>query len=109
MAKNIENNEVEINEDDFKVIFADEYNDFCEKIIPNCFCSHCRGKYSSPEYSGSIIVNYRSFINDLNDVILRGFCSLCGNKIGRYVETGEMENTAKMAGQIKNKYKNNFT
>lgn len=36
------------------------------------------------------LVGYRVFVNDLNDVVLRGTCSACGHLAARYAETGEV-------------------
>ncbi len=40
-------------------------------------------------------------LNDLNDVIVEGKCSNCGGRIARYFETGENEESRKIAMKIK--------
>ena len=77
--------EIEIYEDDLRMIYGNDYKLFKEKIIPNCYCKNCNSHYQS------IIVNYKIFLNDLNDIILKGFCEKCGSLVNRYVETGEVE------------------
>lgn len=54
-----------------------------EKIIPNCLCHTC-GKVVT-------IVDFKIVVNDLNDVILKGKCAVCGDAVNRYTETGEDE------------------
>lgn len=77
--------EIEIPKEDFKLILGDDFAFFEEKVVPNCYCSNCKSPYSST------ITNYTIFINDLNDVILKGFCKKCGNPVNRYMETGEVD------------------
>lgn len=80
------NKQVKITEEDLKFIYGDDYGFFQSKILSNCHCTNCpESKYDS------IMVNYEIFLNDLNDVVLQGFCAKCNNKIGRYTETGEVE------------------
>jgi hypothetical protein len=66
-----------------KTIYGEDWYLFIKEIIPNCFCSTCLGVVS--------IVNYKIFVNNLNDIILRGHCAVCGNPVNRYIETGEDE------------------
>lgn len=80
---------VKINQADLQFIYGDDYSFFKSKIISNCFCTTCpNSKYDST------IVDYAIFVNELNDLILKGKCAKCGNKIARYLETGEVEEYA---------------
>lgn len=88
--------QIKITEEDFKFIYGDDYGFFQSKILSNCYCAVCLGN--------SAIVNYVSFINDLDDVILRGFCAKCGGRIGRYLETGEVEEFLPRIKQLRKKY-----
>ncbi|MBP6698409.1 MAG: hypothetical protein KA175_12375 [Flavobacteriales bacterium] len=36
------------------------------------------------------LIAYKVFVNDLNDVVMRGTCSACGHLAARYAETGEV-------------------
>ncbi len=47
------------------------------------------------------LVNYKSYINDLNDVILKGWCSSCKTIAARYIETGERKGVDKIADKIR--------
>jgi len=100
MTKNKTKKEIKITHDDLKFIYGNEYVLLQEKIIPNCFCTNC----PPPTKYGATIIDYEIFLNDLNDTILRGFCSVCKNPIGRYVETGEVEEFAKRIKDIRKKY-----
>jgi hypothetical protein len=94
-----EKKQLKITEEDLKFIYGDDYGFFQSKILSNCHCANCpESKYDST------IVNYEIFLNDLNDVILRGFCAKCGGKIGRYSETGEVEKYLPRIKKIKKKY-----
>lgn len=35
------------------------------------------------------LIAYKVFVNDLNDLVMRGLCSACNTIAARYVETGE--------------------
>ncbi len=75
--------EKEITKEQLREILGEEWENY-QKIFNNCCCSKCDNGYSST------IVDYRIFINDLNDIILRGKCAKCGNLMNRYAETREI-------------------
>lgn len=93
---------IKITEEDLKFIYGDDYDFFQEKILPNCHCGKC-----SKEGRDSMvtITNYDIFINDLNDVLLEGVCSVCGGRVGRYSETGEVKEYVPRVKKIREKYK----
>jgi hypothetical protein len=93
---------IKIAEEDLKFIHGDDYAFFREKILPNCFCTSCS---KNGRDNVVTIVDYEIFINDLNDVILQGFCSVCGGRVGRYSETGEVKEYVPRVLKIKRKYK----
>lgn len=90
--------QIKITKEDLISIYGKDYHFFEEKIIPNCYCGKCKTPYQST------IINYEIFLNDLNDIILEGFCAKCGNPVNRYLETGEVEKYQKMIEKIKEKY-----
>lgn len=47
------------------------------------------------------LINYKSYINNLNDVILKGLCSSCKTIAARYIETGERKGIEKIADKIR--------
>ncbi len=93
---------IKITEEDLKFIYGDDYTFFREKILPNCYCGTCSREGRNNMVT---IVNYEIFINDINDVLLEGFCSVCGGKVGRYSETGEVKEYAPRVQKIREKYK----
>lgn len=85
--------EIEIDLDDIKVIMGNDFVHF-QSVVENCFCSQC-------SESNTTIVNYKAYLNDLDDIVLRGKCITCGSPVGRYIETGEQLDAAKRADQIR--------
>lgn len=51
-------------------------------LLGYLYCANC-------ETPGRHIVEYRVFVNRLDDLVLRGRCSACSGPAGRYLETGE--------------------
>lgn len=47
------------------------------------------------------LVNYKSYINDLNDVILKGWCSACKTIATNYIETGERPGIENIADKFR--------
>lgn len=92
---------IKITKEDLIAIHGGEYHFFEEKIVPNCFCAKCNTPYTST------IVNYEIFLNDLNDIILKGFCAKCGSKMNRYLETGEVEKYLEAIEKIRERYSKN--
>lgn len=90
--------QLQITEKELKTIYADDYEFFQNKILSNCYCHACK-----PKKYNSKIVNYQIFINHLNDVVLRGFCSKCGSKLNRYLETGEVVKYERRIEKVKQK------
>jgi len=85
--------DVEIEEYDVEIIMGDQYKNLYI-LLENSWCVTCNKM--------ATIINYRSFLNNLNDVILKGFCFECGGKVNRYIETGENAHSAAIAKHIKN-------
>ena len=75
------NKNVRITEEQLQIILDKNYENFAEKILTNCLCNKCMCVVK--------IVDYKIFLNDLYDVILKGNCAICGARVSRYIETGE--------------------
>jgi predicted metal-binding protein len=88
-------NKVEITESDLKSILGNDFLDFEKKVISNVYCGNCDSPYSSTT------INYHIFLNDLNDIILEGFCKKCGHPVSRYVEAGEVTKYQERIAKIK--------
>ena len=85
--------EIEITLDDIEIIMGDSY-EFFPRIVENCFCARCQEPVTT-------IVMYRSYLNYLQDIILKGQCARCGNQVARYIETGENKESAGVAKHIR--------
>jgi hypothetical protein len=92
-------NEIKIDMDDIRVIFGDDFEHF-DTIIKNVFCAKCGGTYDRT------IVNFTAYLNELNDIVLKGECKTCSGKVGRYLETGESKERFTAADHIRNIKKN---
>ncbi len=84
---------IPVNTDDVAFIFSEDPGEF-DFITSHCYCVQCQNNYNST------IINYIITLNSLNDIELTGFCKDCNHQMGRYIETGETEPTAKNAEAI---------
>lgn len=84
---------IPVNAEDVAFIFSEEPGGFTF-LTNHCYCVQCKSKYNSS------IINYTIKLNSLYDIELDGFCKDCNHKMGRYLETGETEPTAKNAEAI---------
>lgn len=89
---------LKIKKEDLKKIYSKDWNFFYKKILSNCYCGKCKGPYDAT------IINYEIFLNDLNDVILKGKCKTCGSKIARYMETGEVFEYTERLEEVRKQY-----
>lgn len=89
--------ETEIAIGDLKLILSDDFIFFERKIVTNCYCRNCDGPYNSA------ITNYTIYLNDLNDIVLKGFCRKCGHPVNRYMETGEVAKYQDAIARVKRK------
>lgn len=90
--------QIKITKKDLIATYGKDYHFFEEKIISNCRCVECKTPYTST------IINYEIFLNDLNDIILKGFCAKCGSPVNRYLETGEVDKYLPGIRQIRRKH-----
>lgn len=87
--------EIKIDLEDVQLIMGIEFP-FFEKILSNVYCGNCY-----QDSSTTTIVDYEIFLNDLNDLLLKGTCKRCGGPVARYIETGESKDKAEVAKHIK--------
>ena len=83
---------VEITKEQAEDIFSDngESLAIAKKTV---FCHRC-----FPENHRNVEVDIEHyFVNELNDVILRGKCTTCGHSVARYIESGEIPAMTKRA------------
>lgn len=93
--------DLEITNEDLRRIHGSDWEKFLKKIIRNCYCGHCQSNYDS------IIIEYKIFLNDLNDIVLKGKCRTCKRPIARYAETGEVPQYSKRIEEVRIKYESN--
>ena len=82
MAK--QKSEVQISLKDVKYIYGTSLYNF-KRTVKSIYCMVCKEPYNSEN------TNFKILLNDLNDLELEGHCEECGNKVGSYIETGEVE------------------
>jgi len=85
--------EIEIEDYDVELIMLDRYKDL-NILLENSYCVTCRDM--------TTIINYKPYLNRLNDILLKGFCIKCNGSVGRYIETGENIESTAVAIHIKN-------
>lgn len=89
----LHNNEVEIGPLQLQSMFGHSWAEDIDIAVNSIFCD-CGAEHKH-------LINYKSYINDLNDVILKGWCSSCKTIAARYVETGERKGIEKIAEKIR--------
>lgn len=87
---------ISITMDDLQFIMGSSYIHF-DKIIKNTFCSSCGEKTGNHITE---ITDYKIFLNNLNDIVLKGKCKKCNNPVGRYITTGENPESKKRAEEV---------
>ncbi len=88
----IPKDEIEIEPLNLRLLFADDWkniNIFLNSIFCDCGIEQRK------------LINYRSYLNKLNDVVLRGKCSGCNSIAARYIETGERKGIEVLANRIR--------
>lgn len=93
-------NTIKITLEDIELIMGDRFSFFTE-ILDNCFCANCEKHQTS-------ITNYKAYLNNLQDLILKGECIKCGGPVGRYIETGENKESVETAKHIRSIKKSKF-
>jgi hypothetical protein len=91
--KRLDLDTIEISLKDIELIMGDSFSFFPE-LLDNCFCAKCENHTTS-------IINYKAYLNNLQDISLRGECARCGQAVGRYIETGESKESVEAADRIR--------
>jgi hypothetical protein len=84
--------EIEIEDFDIELIMSGDYQ-YLDMILANCYCGTCEDT--------TTIVDYKSYLDNTNDIILKGKCAKCGGGVRRCIETGADRNSMKIARHIK--------
>ena len=84
---------IELQEDDLEILMGDDI-EHLPAVLANCFCSGCRT-------SRPMADNYSIYLDALNDVVLVGNCTSCGQPMQRHLELGENKETSAVADHIR--------
>jgi len=93
--------DIEISEKDVQIILENSYTIFRSITLSSIYCTNC-----DKGYTGSTI-GYKIILNNLNDVVIRGVCSKCRHKVGRYIEFGEDPIISKRADSFRDTLEGN--
>ncbi len=89
----IHDDEVEIGPLQLQSMFSSSWEEDIAIAVSSIFCD-CGAEHKK-------LIHYKSYINHLNDVILKGRCSSCKTIAARYIETGERKDIEKTANKIR--------
>ena len=95
----IDPSDTELNQWEFRLVMGESWHD-SDLFFENFYCD-CKN-------SDKKLIDVKIYLNDLNDLVLRGKCSACNTIAARYIETGENENSFKAAERIKRMKKNSY-
>ena len=88
----IDPSDIELNQWEFRLIMGESWP-HSDLFFDNYFCD-CKN-------SNRRLIDVKIYLNDLNDILLKGRCSACKSLAARYIETGEIEDSFKAAERIK--------
>jgi hypothetical protein len=71
---------------DEAIVLLDNDQRLFHDLTKNVFCSHCQGSIGNKVTE---IVNFKIFLENSNDIVLKGQCKACNGPVGRFIETGE--------------------
>jgi len=91
-------NDVEIGPFQLQRMFGESYEGDIDVYLNSIYCD-C-------EAPTKRLTKYKSYLNTLNDVVLKGTCSGCGDIAVRYIETGERKGIDKIGNKIRSLNKN---
>ncbi|MGB6152140.1 MAG: hypothetical protein WBG48_09120 [Pricia sp.] len=89
----INHDEVEIGPLQLQSMFGSSWEEDITIATSSIFCN-CGAEHKK-------LINYKSYINHLNDIIPKGWCSSCKTVAARYIETGERKGIEKIANKIR--------
>lgn len=89
----IHGDEVELGTLQLQAMFGTSWKEDILIAVNSIFCD-CGAQQKQ-------LINYKAYLNDLNDVILKGWCSSCHTIAARYIETGERKGIEKIANKIR--------
>lgn len=88
----IDPTDIELNDWEFRLVMGGSWDD--RHIFLNSIFCAC----SAPEKT---LIDFKVYLTDLNDLVLKGKCSACNTIAARYIETGENPEKSKVADRIR--------
>jgi len=88
---------IKINKEDLIFIVGEEYDELVFIAKFNSFCRNCMGRFEVE------MVDYKIYINHLNDIVFKGKCKTCKKKLIRIIELGENSKYFMKTAYIKEK------
>lgn len=85
-------NDIELNDFELRLVL-DESWQHIDLFLKSIFCT-CTAENKK-------LVDYKAYLNNLNDVVLKGNCNGCMNIAARYLETGDNLNSKAAAERIR--------
>jgi hypothetical protein len=93
MAHRKQQADIKIDLEDVQLIMGKDFYRF-GGLVDNVFCGKCTEHVTT-------VVNYEIYLDDLNDIVLKGKCKRCDKPVARVIETGENKDEADVAKHIK--------
>lgn len=89
----VHDDEIEIGPLQLQLILGSSWKDDIRIAVNSFFCD-C----GAPNKK---LINYKSYLNDLNDITLKGWCNSCKTIASRYMETGERKSIEIITNKIR--------
>ena len=88
----IDKTDIELNEWEYQLVMGEAW-EHRDLFINNFFCT-CGEETKQ-------LIDVKVYLNNINDIVLRGICSGCNTIAARYIETGENPDSAEAAKRIR--------
>ena len=88
----IDPKDIKLNQWEFQLVMGEAWEKR-DIYINNIFCD-CK----TPNKQ---LIDYNVYLNDINDIVLKGLCSGCKTIAARYIETGETTESIEAAERIR--------
>lgn len=90
---------IKITEEDLRFIVGERFAVIEDMAKHNSFCLKCIDKLDFE------MTRHTIYLNELNDVIFKGYCSSCEGDLSRYIEIGEDRDLLMKTKYVKSKRK----
>lgn len=93
----IDPRDIELNQWEFQLVMGKDW-EHRDIFVNNFYCD-----YKNPDRQ---LIEYKIYLNDIYDIILKGKCSACRTIAARYIETGENQKNVEASERIRKMKKN---